>query len=74
MKLMNNGKISYKSEHFQTRPTQPVTGHPTPKVIVKNIVYCGTWRVLHGGMSQMFRLLFLGAHPFSINVPLAVSW
>ena len=28
MKLMNNGKISYKSEHFQTRPTQPVTGHP----------------------------------------------
>ena len=25
MKLMNNGKISYKSEHFQTRPTQTVT-------------------------------------------------
>ena len=22
--------------------------------------YCGTWRVLPGGMSQMFRLLFLG--------------
>ena len=22
--------------------------------------HCGTWRVLPGGMSQMFRLLFLG--------------
>ena len=22
MKLINNGKISYKSEHFQTRPTR----------------------------------------------------
>ena len=36
--------------------------------------HCGTWRVLPGGMSQMFRLLFLGNGWADLRRNLACSW